>query len=54
MAGVPWPLLPYARALLPRQARLLVMAPDPVVEIAGQPADDRLVARVGEAQARRW
>ena len=51
MAGVPWPLLPYSSLLLPlpRLGRLIVL-PDAVVELARKPADDRLVARVGEAQ----
>ena len=52
MAGVPWPLLPYSSLLLPLpRLGLVVVLPDAVVELAGEAADDGLVAGVGEPEA---
>ena len=51
MAGVPWPLLPYSSRRCHFQARGSVVLPDPMIELAGQTADHRLVAGVGETES---
>ena len=54
MACVPWPLLPYCSRFCQRQALgLVVVLPDAMVELAGEAADDGLVAGVGEAEPAR-